>query len=164
MMAPDPMIDAMKPDCVQAGVAEENLQTRLGCRIPLQHCRNVFANCRYHSHFIPRGSGRFVIPSKPLLRSEGSGRAARNVALFRDVLIARLVRFPIKPAHLTRLLSPSLRTPSATRQTIRWSGSARQSPAELLRSASRYCPGVAPLSPRLQPPPRMKCRPAILPL
>jgi hypothetical protein len=41
-----------------------------------------------------------VIPSKPLLRSEGSGRAARTVASSRATKeIARLARFLIKLRH-----------------------------------------------------------------
>ena len=46
---------------------------------------------------------RFVILSKPLLRSEGSGRAARSVAAFSDAINARLARFHFKLAHHPQL-------------------------------------------------------------
>ena len=43
-MSPKPVIDAIKPDRMQAGVAQENFEARAGRGIVLQHVGHVFAN------------------------------------------------------------------------------------------------------------------------
>jgi hypothetical protein len=46
-------------------------------------------------HFSVVGQFEIVILSKPLLRSEGSGRAARSAAFLGGAIVARLARFLI---------------------------------------------------------------------
>jgi hypothetical protein len=41
-VVPEPMINAVEPDGVETGIAEKNLQTRLGGGIVVHHVGHVF--------------------------------------------------------------------------------------------------------------------------